>query len=233
MKPIIAVSANYEDDNACLKHAYTDWVIKAGGLPLIVPFGLGEDDVRQLCGAANGLLLTGGPDIDPSYYDEEPLPKLGCITPERDRLEVLLVREFAAMGKPIFAVCRGEQVLNVALGGSLYQDIYSQCEVLQHSQKAPKSHLSHRVDVTEGSLVHRIAGSVSFRVNSFHHQAVKAPAPGLRVTAKSTDGIVEAIEGTDHPFLLGVQWHPEETAGTDERSRKLFEAFVEACKRHS
>ncbi|PYI55191.1 gamma-glutamyl-gamma-aminobutyrate hydrolase family protein [Paenibacillus flagellatus] len=230
MKPIIAVTANYEDDVASLKHAYTDSVRNAGGLPLAVPFGLDEDDVRRLCASADGLLLTGGPDVDPDYYGEEPLPVLGKVTPERDRLEVLLARTFAAAGKPIFAICRGEQVLNVALGGSLYQDIGTEAATLQHSQKAPRSHLSHRVRAEEGSLIERIAGASSFKVNSFHHQAVKRPAPGMRISAKSEDGVVEAIESETHRFVLGVQWHPEDTAATDGVSRKLFEAFVDACR---
>lgn len=229
MKPIVAITANYEEESANLKHSYSEWILKSGGIPVIVPFGLGEEEVRKLCEVTHGLLLTGGPDIDPGYYGEEPLPELGRITPERDRLEVLLVREYAAAGKPIFAICRGEQVLNVALGGSLYQDIYSQCRTLQHSQKAPRSHLSHRVRTVEDSMVARIAGTTEFKVNSFHHQAVKEPAPGMRVTAKSEDGIVEAIESGSHRFVVGVQWHPEDTAGTDDVSRKLFEAFVRAC----
>lgn len=229
MKPIIAISANYEDDGTHLKHSYSDWILKSGGIPVIVPFGFGEEEARALCEVTSGLLLTGGPDIDPGYYGEEPLPELGRITPERDRLELMLVREYAAAGKPIFAICRGEQVLNVALGGSLYQDIYSQCRTLQHSQKAPRSHLSHRVTAEESSMIGRIAGTNEFKVNSFHHQAVKEAAPGMRITAKSEDGIVEAIESEEGRFVVGVQWHPEDTAGTDDISRKLFEAFVAAC----
>ncbi|MDF2660087.1 MAG: gamma-glutamyl-gamma-aminobutyrate hydrolase [Paenibacillus sp.] len=231
LKPIIAVTASCDENTAVLKYAYSDWIIRAGGIPVIVPFGLGEAEVRRLCGKTDGLMLTGGADIDPSYYGEEPLKELGRITPERDRLEVLLIREYASAGKPIFAICRGEQVLNVALGGSLYQDIYSQCKTIQHSQKAPTSHLSHAVTADEGSLVARIAGTTSFKVNSFHHQAVKQPAPGMRITARAGDGTVEAIESeSGDRFVLGVQWHPEETAGTDDISRKLFEAFVEACR---
>ncbi|GAA3405793.1 gamma-glutamyl-gamma-aminobutyrate hydrolase family protein [Paenibacillus hodogayensis] len=230
MKPIIAISANYEDEYAGLKHAYADAVLQAGGIPVIVPFGLGEAEVRGLCAVTSGLLLSGGPDVDPSYYGEEPLPGLGRVTPERDRLELLLVREYAGCGKPIFAICRGQQVLNVALGGSLYQDIYSQCRPLQHSQKAPRNHLSHRVRAQGDSRVATIAGATEFKVNSFHHQSVKQPAPDMRITASAEDGIVEAIESTAHPFVIGVQWHPEDTAASDDVSRKLFEAFVAACR---
>lgn len=229
MKPIIAVTANFEEEFASLKHAYSQSILNAGGIPVIVPFDLGEEEARALCGTTSGLLLTGGSDIDPDYYGEEPLPALGRIAPERDRLEVLLAREYAAADKPIFAICRGEQVLNVALGGSLHQDINGQSRVLQHSQKAPRCHLSHRVKAEADSALARIAGSTEFKVNSFHHQAVKQPAPGFRMTAKAEDGIVEAIESAAHRFVIGVQWHPEDTAATDEVSRKLFEAFVGAC----
>ncbi|RKN75980.1 gamma-glutamyl-gamma-aminobutyrate hydrolase family protein [Paenibacillus ginsengarvi] len=230
MKPIIAITASYEEDYAGLKHRYASWVLKAGGIPVVVPFGLGEEEVRELCGITHGLLLSGGSDIDPAHYGEEPLPELGRVTPERDRLELLLVREFAAKDKPIFAICRGHQVLNVALGGSLYQDIHSQCGGLQHNQKAPRSYATHRIRAEENSIVSRIAGASEFRVNSFHHQAVKDAAPGLRITARSEDGIVEAIESENHRFVLGVQWHPEDTAEVDEVSRNLFVKFVAACR---
>ncbi|MEF3305770.1 gamma-glutamyl-gamma-aminobutyrate hydrolase family protein [Paenibacillus sp. GYB003] len=230
MKPIIAVTANCEDEYAGLKHAYSEWILKAGGIPVIVPFGLGDEEVRTLCGATHGLLLSGGPDIDPDYYGEQPLPQLGRITPERDRQELLLIREYMAEQKPIFAICRGLQVLNVALGGSLYQDVYSQCRALKHSQNAPRSHLSHRVRAEADSRIGRIAGAAEFKTNSFHHQAVKDVAPGMRVTAKAEDGIVEAIECESARFVVGVQWHPEDTAGVDDVSRKLFEQFVEACR---
>lgn len=230
MKPIIAVTANYEEDGLQLKHAYCDSIRKAGGIPLVVPFGLDEADVAEVCGAADGLLLTGGPDVDPAYYGEEPQPELGKVTPERDRLELMLAGEFAKQGKPIFAICRGEQLLNVAMGGTLHQDIQAWRRSLQHSQKAPRGHLSHSVRAAEGSRVRAIAGTDTFKVNSFHHQAVKDPAPGLRVTAVSEDGVIEAIESADDRFVVGVQWHPEDTAGSDDVSRKLFEAFVDACR---
>ena len=231
MKPIIAITPNLDEELATLKHAYADCVIKAGGIPVIIPFGLSENDIAQLAGLADGLLLSGGADVDPSCFGESPHRELGRVTPERDRVEFGLTREFVKRDKPILAICRGIQVLNAALGGSLYQDIASQCPGShQHTQKAPRSHLSHLVAAEEGSLLHRIAGTGEFKVNSFHHQSVKRPAPGLRITAKSADGIVEALEGESHSFTLGVQWHPEDTAAADDVSRSLFEAFVAACR---
>jgi putative glutamine amidotransferase len=231
MKPVIAISASYEDEYACLKHEYYQTIVRSGGLPVIVPFFLEQEDVAQLCGIADGLLLTGGPDVDPDYYGEQPIRGLGRITPERDRVELMLAKEFVSKGKPVFAICRGIQLLNVALGGSLYQDINSQLDPLQHSQKAPRSHLSHRVNAESGTLLSRIAGTDTFKVNSFHHQALKDVAPGLRVAARAEDGIIEAVESEAHPFVLGVQWHPEDTAATDGVSSRLFAAFVDACRR--
>lgn len=231
MKPIIGVTASHEEEHVLLKHEYADWILKAGGIPLVVPFTDDPSDIERICGTIDGLLLTGGADVDPDHYGEEPLPSLGRVTPERDRMELALTRRTAVSDKPVFAICRGVQVLNVAMGGTLYQDIDSLGNRLQHSQKAPRSHLSHRVKVTEGTLLHRIAGAAEFRVNSFHHQAVRTPAPGFRIAAVASDGIVEAIESESHSFVLGVQWHPEHTAAVDPISRKLFFAFVEACGR--
>lgn len=230
LEPVIAITPNVEEDHINLKHKYSDSVAHAGGIPLVVPHKLGRESAQRICKLADGLLLTGGADVDPSCFGEQPIPGLGRVTPSRDALELLLIEAFMAAGKPVFAICRGIQILNVALGGSLYQDIATQCRPLQHSQLAPRSHLSHIVNVTGGSLLHRIAGAVSFKTNSFHHQAVKLPAPGMRITATSEDGIIEAIEHETHPFVLGVQWHPEDTAASDDVSRLLFEAFVGACR---
>lgn len=230
MKPLIALTVNEEEETASINHAYARCVVQAGGIPLYVPFGLGEEELRSVCGATAGLLLTGGPDLDPVHYGEEPQPGLGRVTPERDRTEMLLVQTYVVAEKPIFAICRGEQLLNVALGGTLHQDLHTLQGLQQHSQKAPRSHLSHSIAIEPGSRLAGIAGSVTCRVNSFHHQAVKQAAPGMRVTARSADGVIEAIESEDSRFILGVQWHPEHTAATDEVSRRLFEAFVQACK---
>jgi putative glutamine amidotransferase len=231
MKPVIGVTASWEEEQMVLKHEYADWILKAGGIPLIVPCVDDPADIRRIGGAIDGLLLTGGADVDPAYYGEEPLPALGRVTPPRDRMELALTRHMLSLDKPVFAICRGLQVLNVAMGGSLHQDVTALGQVLQHSQKAPRSHLSHAVSAAEGSLLARIAGAAQWKVNSFHHQAVKTPAPGFRISAVTSDGVVEAIESEQHTFALGVQWHPEDTAAVDPISRKLFIAFVEACRR--
>lgn len=234
MKPFIGVTAMAEDNLTVLKHDYANSILQSGGIPLTIPFKCSDTDIGQILKAMDGLLLTGGPDVDPDYYGEEPLPALDKISPERDRLEIALTVQAIQQNKPIFAICRGMQVLNVAMGGSLYQDIHTQhgSPLLQHRQKAPRDHLSHQVSVVEQSLLHRIAGRARFKVNSFHHQAVKKAAPGFQVAATASDGIIEAIESSEHLFVLGVQWHPEDTAAVDTVSRRLFDRFVEVCSRN-
>jgi putative glutamine amidotransferase len=136
-----------------------------------------------------------------------------------------------AADKPVFAICRGMQLLNAAAGGTLFQDIERQFpDCLQHRQLAPRSHLSHQVVIADGSLLEKSAGAAQIRVNSFHHQAVKQPAPGFRVNAVAADGVVEGIESVSHRFVLGVQWHPENLARTDDAARKLFSAFIDVCR---
>lgn len=230
MKPIIGLTASYEPVYAQLKHTYAQSVLRAGGMPVTMPFLEDAADLEQLCDRLDGLLLTGGPDLDPAYFGEEPIRGLGRVTPERDRLEIPLTRLMLERDKPVFAICRGIQVLNVAMGGSLYQDLISQLETIQHTQQAPTDHLSHTVLIEEGTLLARLAKAPSSRVNSFHHQAVRQTAHGFRVSAVATDGVIEAIESVTHSFALGVQWHPEETAATDSFSAQLFSAFVRACE---
>ncbi|MGG1519367.1 gamma-glutamyl-gamma-aminobutyrate hydrolase family protein [Paenibacillus oryzisoli] len=231
-KPVIAVTSVYDNGNTFLHKDYSASVRLAGGVPLIVPYVAESELLDTICEIADGLLLSGGEDIDPNLYGEEPLPGLGTLTPERDRVEVLLTERFLAADKPIFAICRGMQLLNAVCGGTLLQDIASQRpNALQHRQLAPRDHLSHRVAVEAGSLLEQAAGSAQLRVNSFHHQAVKQVAPGFRVNAAAADGIVEGMESITHRFVLGVQWHPENLTGGDEAASRLFSAFIAACER--
>lgn len=218
------------EEQIYLGHVYTDAILRAGGLPIAIPIIKEQSDIEQLTDTLDGLLLSGGEDIDPEWYGEDPIPQLGTVTPARDSLEMMLTRRFIAADKPIFAICRGCQLLNAACGGSLYQDLNSQHEAIQHSQKAPRSHRSHNITILEDTLLHRIARTEQVKVNSFHHQAVKKPAPGFRISSRAADGVIESIEHPDASFVLGVQWHPEHTALTDSLSAKLFEAFVQACE---
>lgn len=229
--PIIGVTAS-RDDRGTLSvgREYLDAVFRAGGLPLMIPYTKAAKALDRIVEEIDGLLLTGGGDIDPTWFDEEPIPGLGWIDPERDHLEIALIRRMMEKRKAVLAVCRGCQILNVAAGGDMFQDLYRQREgLLQHMQKAPRSHLSHSVTVVENSLLFRIAGEATFKVNSFHHQAVRKLAPGFIASATAKDGVIEALESVRHPFVLGVQWHPEHLVQTDAISRRLFEAFVQAA----
>ena len=198
---------------------------------MIVPVGL-EQDVEQLIEMFDGLLLSGGNDINPMLFNEEPHEYLGVVSPSRDSSELELARRMLKTGKPILGICRGLQVLNVAVGGTLYQDLYKQNDspILQHIQKAPNTHCSHYVQLDKGSLLESIAGSERIQVNSYHHQSLKEVPSDFKVTAVASDGIVEAIESTDEQFVLGVQWHPEAlSAAGDAVSLRIFERFISEC----
>lgn len=210
--------------------AYVAALEAAGAVTVLLPPqepGLAPQTLARL----DGLLLAGGGDLDPSLYGEEPLPGLGRLDPPRDAWEMALCRGALAYGLPLLAICRGIQVLNVAAGGSLYQDIPSQLPgSWKHSQDAPRWHPTHEVQVTPGSRLAALVGEGPCRVNTFHHQAVKAVAPGFRPVAVARDGVVEALEGPGDGFCLGVQWHPEGMAARDERTRRLFAGFVAAAR---
>ncbi|MFD0715576.1 gamma-glutamyl-gamma-aminobutyrate hydrolase family protein [Paenibacillus sp. GCM10027626] len=231
MRPLVAITMNHEEISSTLRHAYVDSIVRAGGIPFLVPAGLDEEAATQISLATDGLLLTGGHDVDPNLYGEPPAQELGEVTPERDALEVMLIRAFLSNKKPIFAICRGAQILNVALGGTLYQDVHVQLHSIQHQQKSRLKHYAHPVSAVDDSLLRQLVGKETFRVNSIHHQAVKSCPASLRISAMAEDGVVEAIEGNGEMFVLGVQWHPEATE--DDVSRKLFEGFVEACLRQT
>lgn len=205
-------------------------VIQAGGIPIVLPHLVEEEVIAELSSRIDGLLISGGADVDPLLYGEEPLPQLGSVMPDRDRTEIAFIRQALAMDMPVFGICRGAQIVNVAAGGSLYQDVYSQHKgALLHSQRAPRDHLSHYVTAEADSMLHSMIKSDRFLVNSFHHQAVKRLAPGFRCTAVASDGIVEAYESESHRFVLGVQWHPENLTRKDAIAQRLFRSFVDAC----
>lgn len=234
MKPIIGVTSSFKDERTMsVSYDNIDSITAAGGVPLVLPNLTDKGQAEQIAAQLDGLLVTGGGDIDPTLFGEEPHPGLGVITPARDVFEINLIREMMKEGKPVLAICRGCQILNIAAGGDMYQDIYSQIgrQLLQHSQKAPRSHASHYINVAEGSLLKQITNQEKYKVNSYHHQAVRNLAPEFYVSACSSDGITEAFESREHPFVIGVQWHPEcMTASGDQPSLLLFGAFVEACR---
>lgn len=210
-RPIIGLTGNFQEGACTLLEGYFTSILKAGGIPFILP---PFDDTDSLIGAldtVDGLLLTGGADINPLHLGEEPIKELHSINPQRDRQELLLARLAADRQVPMLGICRGIQVMNAAFGGSLYQDIHVQMEgkCLKHDQDLGRGYASHTVRIDHDSLLHRLFGTEVLPVNSFHHQAVKEAAPGFKVTARSSDGVIEAMESAEHKSMMGVQWHPE------------------------
>ena len=232
MKPLIGITANTKDNKTTVVNNSFHAVTKSNGIPVILPNLVYEDDIKVIAQKIDGLLLTGGGDIDPTLFGEEPHRKLGEITPERDIFEMALIKEMLALDKPILGICRGSQILNITAGGDMYQDIYSQYEeeLLQHDQNAPNTYTSHFVNVVENSMLHRITQKETFKVNSYHHQAVRKMGENFIVSATSNDGVIEAIESTKHKFVVGVQWHPESLIMVDDQpSVDIFKAFINAC----
>lgn len=209
--PVIGLTGNFQNGTCTLLEGYFASILKAGGVPFILPPCDDPDTLTDSLDRIDGLLLTGGADINPLYWGEEPVKELHSINPRRDRQELLLTRLAADRQVPILGICRGIQVLNAALGGSLYQDIHVQMEGtrIKHDQDLDRGFASHTVDLESGSLLHQLFHTDRLPVNSFHHQAVKEPAPGFRVTARAADGVIEGIESTTYHSMLGVQWHPE------------------------
>lgn len=209
---------------------------EAGGLPMLVPlFADDEDTLRGTFDRLDGLLLAGGVDLDPASFGEPPHPNLGNTDAARDRVELRLARWAIEERKPVLGLCRGHQVLNVALGGTLWQDIGAQVpEAIKHdyfpTAGYARDYLAHDVALTPGSRLFAAFQTPRVAVNSMHHQAVKQLAPALQVSARSSDGLIEAVEsGTDH-FLVGVQWHPEVFEHADQRTRRLFQSFIAAAQ---
>lgn len=231
MNPVIGVSSNLNGEVLSVSTANVHAVARFGGVPIVLP-NLLEAEVEVIASMLDGLLLTGGGDIDPTLFGEEPHPRLGSIVPERDAFEVQLIQKMLEKNKPILGICRGAQILSIAAGGDMYQDIYSQSseQLLQHDQQAPNWHATHFVHVTKGSILHDAAGVEEFKVNSFHHQAVRHIPNGFSVSGIASDGIIEAFESGNHSFVMGIQWHPESLLMKDDLvSAAIFERFIEAC----
>lgn len=246
-RPIIGITGNFGTKGCELAQGYYESVLQAGGIPLVLP---PYDDTEALCQTldkVDGILLSGGGDINPLLLGEEPIPGLHSICPQRDEMELLLVREAYNRQIPILGICRGIQVLVAALGGTLYQDLntqYSQAPLVKHDQDLDRAYASHTVQLEAGSTLARLfpeATEKGLHVNSFHHQAVRTPGSLLRVAAKATDGVIEAVESNEFKSIIGVQWHPEcfITRG-DRCMMPLFDwliseasSFAEAKRIHS
>ena len=226
--PIIGITGNYDTGKCTLLEGYYRSVLEAGGTPLIIPPCEETDAMVSLLDSVDALILSGGGDINPLYLGEEPLRELGGINPTRDWHELMLVRLAANRQIPILGICRGLQVMTAALGGKLYQDIYKEASAtLKHSQDTERHVCTHTVCLTQESHLAQIFDTEAIAVNSFHHQAVKEAALGFAVSAFSPDGLIEAVESTQHKSMIGVQWHPEcMILGGDRTMIPLFEWLV-------
>jgi putative glutamine amidotransferase len=215
--------------------SYANAVIQAGGLPVLIPLQVQGELLAELLQRVDGLIFSGGGDIDPAYYGETPqVANLDEVQPGRDKLEIELMRLATRQHKPFLAICRGIQVMNVANGGSLWQDVASQKpQPIRHDyyrNHHPRNYLAHEVSLEAGSLLGQILETGRLPVNSLHHQGVKKVASPLKAAGYAPDGLVEVLEVRDHPFGLGVQWHPEELVADQEAARKMFQAFVTAAR---
>lgn len=206
---------------------YIRCVIEAGGIPFLLPIVSDIGVIHQQIEWIDALLLSGGQDVSPHHYNEEAKPWLGKVSQERDSFELAAVKHAIKLKKPLFGVCRGAQLLNVALGGSLFQDIEKEHDTdLKHLQAEHRVEATHPVEIVLHSRLHKIFGQEVVCTNSFHHQSVKELGADLIVSAISSDGVVEAIESTGDHFILGVQWHPEMMVGNPLMG-KLFSAFID------
>ena len=233
MKPVVGVMPLWDEekDSVWILPGYLDGLIEAGAIPLVFPFLQDEDDIERLIGMCDGFLMTGGHDVSPGVYHEEPLPGLTVPCEKRDVMETVVLKRAIEEDMPVLGICRGIQFINALLGGTLYQDLPSQHPSLtSHQQKPPYDQPVHDVTLTAGTPLQECLGVNTLAVNSCHHQAVKTLAPGLSVMAVSEDGLIEALYKPDSRFLWALQWHPEFSFRRDENSRKIFRAFVHAME---
>ncbi len=245
-RPLVGVSSNYifagsfgatggvgspRQDWCSVSTDYLKAIVQAGGIPVILPVFEDPSLAEPIITGLDALVLTGGGDIDPVYFGELPLRQLGEVCPQRDEADLWLARYALAEDLPLLAICRGIQVLAVAAGGSVYQDIAAQVSgVINHSLiRTTKWHAVHDVSLHAGSLAAKVSGGGLVRVNSFHHQAVKQVVSPLAVTGTAVDGVVEVIESKEHRFVLGVQWHPEMMTEHHPQAAALFRGLVAAA----
>jgi len=233
-RPVIAITGNYDKETCTLAEGYYQSVVKAGGIPMIIPPYFETDRLGELLDRVDGIIFSGGGDPNPLLFGEEPVRELHSMTPERDMQELLLVKLAYDRQIPMLGICKGIQMINAALGGTLYQDIHSQIKekdgsakkLIKHSQDQDRRFPSHSIEIAEESLLGSLFGP-KLNVNSFHHQACKDVAPCLTIVATSSDGVIEAIESNEYKSILGVQWHPETyILRNDHEMMPIFEWLI-------
>ena len=238
MKPLIGVLGRLATidsgafnglERVNITNAYVNAIEKAGGVPIVIPANTNKENIKAQVSAMDGIIISGGDDVNPNIYKEEPFKELGYVNPTLDEFDIEVINVALELDKPIFGICRGLQMLNVALGGSLYQDLkYIKGSHIKHNQETKTYLGTHSIDIKENSILKDIIkGKVL--VNSYHHQSIKTLGNNLRVIAYSNDGVIEAVQKEDKKFVVAVQWHPELMVDSCEYMLNLFKAFVDAC----
>ena len=231
MKPIIGILAEVDDEkNNRLAGAYAAAIEESGGVPILLPYVEKIDTLEGLIEICDGILFSGGADVDPARYGEEKSAACGNVQLLRDEHEIRVFERVIKTNKPILAICRGAQLVNVALGGSLYQDIPTELETeILHRQTEDRNLPSHSVSVAENTPLFDMTREVRVAANSFHHQAIKRLGDGLRVMATADDGIIEAVYLEGDRYLYAYQWHPERLCNIDKNNRLIFDNFIAEC----
>lgn len=233
MRPLIGLLPMIiEEETAQTFRSYAYAIETGGGTPILLPYTEDQATMAHFVDLCDGFFFLGGPDLEPALYGETRREKCGEGVPARDQLELTIFKMILPTQKPILGICRGCQLVNVALGGTLWQDIPSETgSVLTHRQEKPYDRYSHEVTLNAGAPLSELLGETRISVNSMHHQCVRTLGKGLQIMAKATDGVIEAIYLPGDRFLQGIQWHPERSINTDTYSRKIFAAFVDACRK--
>jgi len=240
MKPIIGILSNITSpieqtntgiEKIYINNSYINAVQKSGGTPLIIPVSTNEDNIRRQIELLDGIIISGGLDINPILYNEEPINEMGCFHPDIDEFDLISIKIGLELKKPILGICRGIQILNVALGGTLYQDISDiKGSYIKHTQETKPYIGTHSVKVNEDSILSEPLGT-ELLVNSYHHQSLKDVAKGLVPIAYSKDGVIEAVQMENEKFVVGIQWHPELMVDNDEKMLNLFKRFIDASQK--
>lgn len=239
-KPIIGISGSILVDEggmfpgyrrAYVNEDYVNAVLVNGGIPIIVPMNQDEEVIEQQINQIDGLILSGGHDVSPEYYKEEPLQKLGMTLSERDCFDFLLLKKAKEKNIPILGICRGSQIINVYHGGNLYQDLsYREGKTFKHWQGHDSDIVTHSVIINNNSQLYKMIGARELMVNSFHHQLIKEVPSNFTIAANAKDGVIEAIEAMDYRFLVGVQWHPEMLHKSETMMNGIFKKLIEEAR---